>query len=127
MVTHPRAFVGAGRRLDDDQVHPNRQVRRRCAVRQAVLEQTAHRGAEVTPLPAVEGLLGHAEVAAPTPANLDDDEGGRRTRVDRHEIELVATDMDVPGEDGPARFAQPRGDEHLGGVTRELRRRPRPS
>ena len=61
------------------------------------------------------------------PADLDDHERRRRARVDRHEVELVATDMDVPGEDGPAGFAQPRADESLGGVTRELRRRSRPS
>ena len=47
----------------------------------------------------------------------------RRTRVDRHEIELVATDMDVPGQDGPARLDQPVSDQRLGGVTRQLRRR----
>ena len=109
------------------QVDPDRQLRRPDAARQAVLEQPADSRPEVSPLAVVEGLLGQPEVAAPTPADLDDHEGRRRARVDRHEVELVATDMDVPGQDGPARFGQPRRDERLGGVTRELRRRSRPS
>ena len=41
--------------------------------------------------------------AGAPPADLDDDERRRRARVDRHEVELVAADMDVPGQDGPAR------------------------
>ena len=48
---------------------------------------------------------------------------GRRRRrriAEQVEIELVATDMDVPGQDGPACFAQPSSDQILGGVTRQL-------
>ena len=60
------------------------------------------------------------------PADLDDHERRGRTRVDRHEIELVATDMDVPGQD---RSSRPRPDERatsvFGGITRLLGRRPR--
>jgi hypothetical protein len=72
----------------------------------------------------VERLLGETEVAPAAPANLDDHEGRRGARVNRHEIELVATDMDVPGQDGPARIAQSSGNELLGGVTRQLSGRP---
>ena len=41
----------------------------------------------------------------------------RRTRVDRHEIELVATDMDVPGHDGPTGSQETDQDQRFGGVT----------
>ena len=71
----------------------------------------------------IDGLLRQAEVAASPPADLDDHERGRRARVDRHEIELVATDMDVPGQDGPTGFREPRGDQRFGGITRPLGRR----
>ena len=68
----------------------------------------------------VKGLLGEAKIPSAAPADLDDHQARWRTRVDRHEIELVATDMDVPGQDGPACFAQPSSDQILGGVTRQL-------
>jgi hypothetical protein len=73
----------------------------------------------------VERLFGESEVASAPPADLDHHEHRRRTRVDRHEVELVATDMDVPGEDGPARFDQPMSDQSFGGITRLLGRRSR--
>ena len=79
--------------------------------------------AKVAALAVVERLFREAEIASAPPADLDHDERRRRTRVDRHEVELVATDMDVPGEDGPARLGQPRTDESLRGVARDLRRR----
>jgi hypothetical protein len=49
----------------------------------------------------VHGLLGQAERPAGPPADLHDDERARRARVDRHEVKLVATDMDVPGQHDP--------------------------
>ena len=73
----------------------------------------------------VDGFLGQTEVSPCPPAHLDDDERGGRTRVDRHEIEFVATDMDVPGQDGPTSFREPRRDELFGGITRLLGRRSR--
>jgi hypothetical protein len=68
----------------------------------------------------VECLLREPEIPPAAPADFDDDQARWRTRVDRHEIELVATDMDVPGQDGPACFAQPSSDQILGSVTRQL-------
>jgi hypothetical protein len=115
-------------RLDDDQVEAQSQVRDEGAVRQAtVLDELVRSGANGTPLAMVDGFLGEAEIAPRAPAHLDDDEGGRRTRVDGHEIELVATDVDVPGEDDPAGVGQPDGDQLFRGVTRALRRRSCPS
>jgi len=119
MVAEPlgRACRGG---LDGDQVDPDRESREASSVGQAVLDQSADCRTQVAALAVVECLLGEPEVPPTAPTDLDDDEERRRTRVDRHEIELVATDMDVPGQDGPARFAQSRGDKLLGGVTRQL-------
>src|SRR5206468_8137272 len=58
------------------------------------------------------------------PAHFDDDERARRTRVDRHEIELVTPDMDVPGQDGPTGLEQSAEHQRFGGVTCLLSARP---
>ena len=110
--------------LDDDQVEPERQPRHRRSIRQhAPIEQPVGGRPDADALAMVDGLLGEAEVPAGPPANLDDDERRGRTRVDRHEVELVATDMDVPGQDGPAGVRESRSDERLGGIARLLCRR----
>ena len=87
------------------------------------IEQAVGGGTDPRPLAMIDRLLGETVVAAAPPADLDDDQRRRRTRVDRHEIELVATDMDVPGQDGPTSFRQARCDQRLGAVTRQLGRR----
>ena len=121
MVAYPEALTRGGtRRFHGDQVDPDRQSWDRPSIGQAVLEQPANCRPQVGSLTMVERLLGKAEIPSAAPANFDDDQARRRTRVDRHEIELVATDMDVPGQDGPTFFAQPSGDQLLGGVTRQL-------
>jgi hypothetical protein len=116
----PEAVSG----LDHDEVEAKWQARHRLAIRErAPVEQAVGCGADSRPLAMIDRLLGQAEVAAVTPADLDDDERRRWTRVDRHEIELVTADMDVPGQDGPTSFRQARCDERLGAVTRQLGRR----
>jgi hypothetical protein len=116
----------AATRLDDHEIEPERQVRHRLAARQRTsIEQTVGRRANPRSLAMVNGLFRQAEGSARSPADLDHDERGRRTRVDRHEVELVATDMDVPGQDGPTGFREARSDERLGGITRQLGRRSR--
>lgn len=65
----------------------------------------------------IDGLLGKPERARLPPADLDDDECRRRTRVDRHEVELEAADMDVPGQNGPTRSHETDQDQRFGGVT----------
>jgi hypothetical protein len=72
----------------------------------------------------VDRLLRQSEVTTGAPADLDDHERLRWTRVDRHEVKLVATDMDVPGQDEPASLRETIRDRRLGGITRLLRRRP---
>lgn len=116
----------AATRLDDHEIEPERQVRHRLAARQRTsIEQTVGRRANPRSLAMVNGLFRQAEGSARSPADLDHDERGRRTRVDRHEVELVATDMDVPGQDGPTGFRKARSDERFGGITRLLGRRSR--
>jgi hypothetical protein len=124
MVANPRVRPRAGRGLDRDEIDPNWQLRQGLAVRQAIPDQPPKRQPQVAPFAVAERLLRQPEVAAPAPADFHDHERRRRARVDRHEVELVATDMDVPGKDGPARVAQSGRDELLRGVTRQLSRRP---
>ena len=73
------------------------------------------------PLAMVDRLLWQAEVASRTPADLDDDQHSGWPRVDRDEVELVAADADVPGEDRPAPGSQLLGDGRLGGIAESLR------
>ena len=120
MMAHPWGPSRKRGRFHRDQVDPDRQSRDRPSVGQAILEQPADGRPQVGTLAVVEGLLGEPEIPPAAPADLDDHQARWRTRVDRHEIELVATDMDVPGQDGPACFAQPNRDQILGGVTRQL-------
>jgi hypothetical protein len=124
VVAHPRRWVRPQPWLDGDEVDSNREPWDRAPIGQAILQQPSQCQSQMASLAVAEGLLSQPEVPPATPADLDNDKGLRRTRVDRHEIELVATDMDVPGQDGPARIAQPSGDELLGGVTRPLSGRP---
>ena len=71
-------------------------------------------------LAVVDRLLGQAKGAADTPANLHDHERRGRTRVDRHEVKLMTTDVDVPGQHGPAGGRQMVRDQLFGRVTRAL-------
>jgi hypothetical protein len=120
VVPHPAA------RFDDYEIEPQRQSWDARAVRQrAAVEQAIGSGADPDALSVVDGLLGQAELATRPPADLHDHQRGRRARVDRHEIELVTTDMDVPGQDGPTGVRESSGDQRFGGITRLLGRRPR--
>ena len=115
--------------FDDDEVEPQTQPRQRTPVGEAARgDHRPGRVAHVTPLPEVDGLLREAERARAPQPDLDDHElrRRRRARVDRHEIELVATDMDVPGEDRPALLREPFRHEGFGVVAEPLRRRPGP-
>jgi hypothetical protein len=72
----------------------------------------------------VDRLFAGSEVACRSTPDLDDHQVSRRTRVDRHEIELMATDMDVPGEDRPTLGSEPVRHESFGGIADELCRGP---
>jgi hypothetical protein len=112
-------------RLDDHEVEPDRQSRDGATVRQGpAIEQSVRRLPDTSPLSMIDRLLCEPEATRASPANLDDHEGRRWTRVDRHEIEFVTADMDVPGQDGPTGLDQSVQDQRLGGVTRQLGRGP---
>lgn len=124
MVTDPR-LPSPVARLDHDEVEPEWQSRDGVAVRErAAIEQPVRRLSDSGSLAVIDRLLGKPEAARAPPADLDDDERGRWTRVDRHEIELMAADMDVPGQDGPTSLDQPVQDQRFGGITRQLGRGP---
>ena len=112
-------------RLDDHQIEAQREPRQRLAVRElASIEQAERRSADPCSLPMVDRFFGQAEFATDPPTDLDHDERCRRAWVDRHEVKLMTTDMDVPGQDGPADRPEMGLDELFGGVTRALRRGP---
>jgi hypothetical protein len=113
--------------LDDDDVEAGLQRGQRPAIRQhAGGDDPRGCFADTAPLSEVDGLLGEAEGTTRPEADLNDHEPRRRARVDRHEIELMTTDMDVPGEDRPALLRQSFRDEGLRVVAEPLRRRPSP-
>jgi hypothetical protein len=117
----PSPFTG----LNDDQIEPDRQPRYDgTAGQHAPIEQPVRREPDARALAVIHGLLAEAETARRPPTHFDDDERARRTRVDRHEIELVASDMDVPGQDGPTGLEQSTEDQRFGGVTCLLGLRP---
>ena len=72
---------------------------------------------DMRPLAVVDGLLRQPEAPRRSPADLDDHERGRRTRVDRHEIELVTADMDIPGRTVQPDAEKADQDQQFGGVT----------
>jgi hypothetical protein len=111
--------------LDDHQIEPDREPGDRSPAGQdAQIEQPIRGQLHPRALAVIDRLLADPEAARRPPTHFHDDERARRTRVDRHEIELVATDMDVPGQDGPTSLQQPDDDERFGGVTCLLRQRP---
>jgi hypothetical protein len=110
--------------FDDDQVEPERQSWHRRAIRQdAPIEQPVGGGPHANALAMINGLLGQAEVPAGPPADLHDHQRRGRTWVDRDEVELVATHVDVPGKDRPAGVRESCSDERLGGIAGLLCRR----
>ena len=110
----PSPFSG----LHDDQVETDRQPRHDgTAGQHTPIKQAVRREPDARALAMIDGLLAEAETARRPPTHFDDDERARRTRVDRHEIELVASDMDVPGQDGPTGLEQSNEHQRFGGVT----------
>src|SRR5215213_35890 len=71
-------------RLDDDQVEAKRQLGQRGPVPEpADSPKRVARIVEAPPLRVVDRLLRQAEIAASTPPHFDDDDRGRRSRIDR--------------------------------------------
>ena len=108
-------------RLYHDEIEPKWQVGERLPVGELATIQQSERGRpHACAFAVVDRFFGKAECAADPPADFDDHERSRRARVDRHEVKLVTTDMDVPGQDGPAGVDESGGDQRFGGVTRLL-------
>lgn len=104
--------------LYDHEVEPQPQSRHRRSIGQRpAIDETVGGGADPSTLPVVHGLLRQAEVASRAPTNLDEHKRLRRTRVDRHDVKLMAADMDVPGQDRPPETRQAIGNQRLGNIT----------
>lgn len=115
------AGVAGLARLDDDEVEADGELRKGRSVRKpSELDESPGRGPDAAALAVVDGFLTGSVFPRPPAPHLDNDELPRRARVDRHEIELVATDMDVPGKDRPAGGSEPVRHERLGCVADEL-------
>ena len=89
--------------LDDDEVDARRQSGHLTTIGESAVPDEPRDGASQAKLLApVERFLGDTEVAAGTPPNLDDDELAGWARVDGDQIQLVASNTQLPGEDDPA-------------------------
>ena len=107
-------------RFDDHEINPDRMRRQRDAARQAVGKEPSDRRSQMRSLAVIERLLRQPEVAAGTPANLDDHELRWRAAVDRHDVQLAPTDPNVPAKDRPARPDEAIGHEVLRGIAGPL-------
>lgn len=110
-----------GRRLDDDEVDPQRSRRQWSSIGQgADLHEPAEGRAQVGTLAPIEGVLGQAEIAPDPPTDLDHDDSPGWSRVERHDVDLLATKSQVAGQDRPAECAEVVGHERLGGIAGAL-------
>ncbi len=110
-----------GVRFDDDDVEPDRGDGQGPPVGEPPRGEEPEDGPpETAPLPAIDALLGEAEVSPGSPADLDGDELGRRPGIEGDEVEFVTPDADVAAEDPPATGPQAGGDERFGGITEAL-------
>jgi hypothetical protein len=101
MVPNPRRCT-RGARLDDDQIEPEREVRQGLTVGEdAAIKQAKRCGSHPCSFAMVDSLLRQSEIAPDPPSDLHHDQRGRWTGIDRHDIELMSTYVDVPGEFGP--------------------------
>ncbi len=122
MVTQSRRLGRSPAGFHGNHIDPHRQHRQRRPVRQAArFEEPTKCGAKSCSLPPANGFLGEAEAAFRAEADLDEDQCGRRPRIDRDHIDLGAADMDVAAQDLPAIGDQPRDDHILTGVAAPLR------
>lgn len=124
MVTDPDGRRRGDGRLDDDEIDTNRVTGERKPVRErSGLYEATDRGPQVPPLAPVERLLGQTVIPPRPPADLNEHDTGRRPRIERHEVDLLAADPDVAGQDRPAERDEPLGCEHLSGIAGPLCRR----
>jgi hypothetical protein len=115
VVTEPPAG------LDGDQVETDREAS--LVVRWRGLEPAEGGSVEPSPLGVVDRLLRQSEAAACSPANLDEHERARWSRIDGNQVDLGPAHADLASEDLPANRRQAIGDQGLGGVTQALRGR----
>src|SRR5919204_2491852 len=105
----PQQKVSAIVLLDRHEVESPAEIGQHRAIRQPLREaERCDRATERAPLSPIDRLLGEPKVTAAATADLDDHDRAGRPRIDRDQIEFIATDADVPPEDRPAS-----GDERI--------------
>ncbi len=110
--------------VDGDQVHAEGSPGQPRPVRQAgPRSQDTDDPAQRQSLPVIQRLLRKPEVPATSTPDLDHDERSWRAGIQRQQINLVAPQPEVSGEDGPAGRDQPIRDELLSRITDLLRHR----
>jgi hypothetical protein len=120
----PKAVAG----FHDDEVKAEWERRQRRPVRECTSVSEREAGTVQTgALAPIDGLLRQAIVAASAPANLDDDEGGWRPRIDRHQVELRAADPHAGTEHLPAKPLEVAGNPRLRIVAQALGAGPHPA
>ena len=114
--------------FQDQEVEAQLAARYGPTVREAAsIPQLEARPMESRPLAVVDGLLRQPVVAAATPADLDDDEGWRRSRIGCDDVKLGTADPHVRGEHVPTEAHEVRGDPRLSVVAGALGQRPHPT
>jgi hypothetical protein len=120
-MANPDRTPRLARRLHDHEVDPERERWHDRAVGEdPALAEALGTAPDSCPLLGVDGLLGQPEVAAAPRPDLEDDEARRRCRVDCHDVQLGAADVDVEAQDRPAGRSKALGHEPLGGIARLL-------
>jgi hypothetical protein len=108
-------------RLENEEVEPHPQRRELRAIRKrACLPQCKRCPAQPSSLAVVYGFLGESIVAPRAPAHLDDHQGCRWSRVHGQQVNLRATDADLPAEDAPSLRREVRGNLFFRAITGTL-------
>jgi hypothetical protein len=104
--------------IESDEVDAPSVVRRQDAAigESSIGAEGVHGPIEPADLGLVEALLLGPEARRSAAADLDHDDHRRRAGIESHDVELVAADTDLPGEDDPSLATQLVSGHGLGGV-----------
>ena len=121
-MANPCRAAWTVRRLDDDQVQPQRKRRDRGAIgKNTVLAERLGGPSKPDPLAHVHGLLGCTEGPVRPRPHFDDHEALGWRKVDGDNIEFGAANPNLPPEDSPTARDQAVDHELLGRVADPLR------
>jgi hypothetical protein len=116
---HRRTAALAG--FGHDEIEADRQA----GEGRSILREPAERGLmNPRSLPMVDRLLGEAEVAPPSPADLHDHELPGRAGIHRHDVQLCPPDAKLPPQDDPTARLETRDDGTFRSIAQSLDRGP---